>query len=220
MTWTAIDAIRTPLAPREASPPSDLSLQEYRAYLLGALHDGTKSHLHGTHRISQKGTEWLERLRAMLAVMGHRSWLYREGKDRDVHVLETSASFLEIDFDPDLLATTAERIAYVRGYFDAEGGLPRSAEARFYVQFTQKDRDELEKVKAILVSLGIACGKLHNPSSAVDPDYWRFYVRARSYQTFAAVVGSWHPRKETLLHRAPLKRADCEELQSARDRGT
>ncbi len=173
----------------------------YHAYLQGALHDGTRSALHNTHRISQKGTEWLTRLSEMLTVLGHRSWLYQEGKDRNVFVLETSAPFLDIDYDPNLLLTVEEQIAYVRGYFDAEGGLPKSSKARFYVQFTQKDLIELDKVKAILEKLGIACGKTHNPSLAVDPDYWRFYVRARSYKTFATVIGSWHPRKEVILQR-------------------
>jgi predicted phosphodiesterase len=174
---------------------------ELQAYLQGALHDGTRNSLHHTHRFSQKGTDWLIRLGEILAEMGHRSWSYREGKDRDVFVLETSAGFLDIDFDPDSLQTESERIAYVRGYFDAEGGLPRSAEARFYVQFTQKDRVELGKVKQILEQLDICCGVIHNPSVRVDPDYWRFFVRANSYRRFALVIGSWHPRKEPILRR-------------------
>jgi len=172
-----------------------------QAYLQGALHDGTRSALHNTHRFSQKGTGWLVRLGILLQFLGHRSWSYQEGSDREVHILETSAPFLDVSYDPDLLETEAERIAYVRGYFDAEGGLPRSSKARFYVQFTQKDRVELNKVKLILENIDIACGVLHNPSAQVDPDYWRFYVRAKSYRDFAIVVGSWHPRKEQLLQR-------------------
>ena len=119
-------------------------------------------------------------------------------------MLETTAQFLDVDFDPDSLNTSEERIAYVRGYFDAEGGLPQSPDARFYIQFTQKDRDELEKVKTILESIGIECGEAHNPSVEVDPDYWRFYVRAKSYKAFAELVGSWHPRKEAILQRMKI----------------
>jgi hypothetical protein len=175
--------------------------RECQAYLQGALHDGTCNIIHRTHRFSQKGTEWLQRLSSLLTQLGHKSWLYQEGKDRKVYALETSASFLDIEYDSDWLLSDEERIAYVRGYFDAEGGLPQSAAVRFYVQFTQKDWVELNKVKTILENFGIACGKLHVPSVRVDPDYWRFYVRARSYRTFAIQIGSWHPRKETILQR-------------------
>jgi hypothetical protein len=173
----------------------------FQAYLQGALHDGTQSHLHHTHRFSQKGTDWLNRLATILTSLGHRSWLYQEGKDRSVFVLETSASFLDVEFDPNLLVLQDEQIAYVRGYFDAEGGLPQSPDARFYVQFTQKDRVELDKVKTILETLGITCGKMHNPSARIDPDYWRFFVRTRSHLAFASRIGSWHPIKELILQR-------------------
>jgi hypothetical protein len=172
-----------------------------QAYLQGALHDGTRSELHRTHRFAQKGTEWLNRLAALLTVLGHRSWLYQEGKDRTVFALETSASFLDVDFPPEQLNCQPEQIAYVRGYFDAEGGLLQSPDARFYIQLTQKDRVELEQVKAILAVLGIACGKVHNPSKRIDPDYWRFFVRAKSHLAFASRIGSWHPVKEQLLRR-------------------
>ena len=178
-----------------------MSKRECQSYLQGALHDGTRSDLHNTHRISQKGTGWLSRLKETFAEIGHKSWMYREGQLREVYALETTAKFLDVNFDPDLLETDAERIAYVRGYFDAEGGLPQSPDARFYIQFTQKDRVELEKVKRILERLGIECGELHNPNVEVDPNYWRFYVRAKSHKAFAEKIGSWHPRKEGLFQR-------------------
>jgi len=175
--------------------------REYQAYLQGALHDGTRSRLHKTHRICQKGTSWLLPLSNLFSAMGQGSWIYREGKTREVYVLETTASFLDIDYDPDLLETEAERKAYVRGYFDAEGGLPQSPSARFYIQFTQKNRDELGKVKTILEGMGIQCGNLHNPSVRIDPNYWRFFVAAKSHRIFAREIGSWHPRKQPILQR-------------------
>ncbi len=180
----------------------DLSvIRDCQAYLQGALHDGTRSALHNTHRICQKGTDWLTQLSIMLDGMGQRSWIYREGQTREVYVLETTASFLDIDYDPDRLETLAEKKAYVRGYFDAEGGLPQSPEARFYIQFTQKDRVELAKVKSILERMEIQCGRLHNPSVRIDPDYWRFFIAARSYSAFANEIGSWHPRKQQIFQR-------------------
>jgi hypothetical protein len=39
--------------------------REFQAYLQGALHDGTQSHLHGTHRFAQKGMEELDKMHAL-----------------------------------------------------------------------------------------------------------------------------------------------------------
>ena len=88
---------------------------------------------------------------------------------------------------------------YITGFFDAEGGVPRYTNIRFYVQFSQKNLKELNNVREILEEIGIRCGKIHNPSAEVDPDYWRFFIRAQSYYDFADKVGSWHPRKTSIL---------------------
>jgi hypothetical protein len=110
-------------------------------------------------------------------------------------VLETTASFLDVDYDATSLIGTPAGVSYVRGYFDAEGGMPRFARARLYLQLSQKNRASLEVLTKILEHEGICCGRLHQPSAAVDPDYWRFYVRAGSHDRFMRIIGSWHPRK-------------------------
>ena len=170
------------------------------AYLQGALRDGTRSAAHGTHRFGQAQIEWLNTLKIAFAVLGHRSWIYREGRERQFWILETTAKFLKVDFDASTLIETEPGLDYVRGYFDADGGVPRRTENRFYVQFCQKDRTSLETVTKILERKGITCGRIHNPSSRVDPDYWRFFVRASSWQRFIALVGSWHPIKRALVN--------------------
>lgn len=170
-----------------------------KAYLQGALHDGTHSQMHWTHRIAQKNVEWLNMIHHLLSNLGHRSWIYREGKTRDVHILETSAKFLRIDFNPDELTDYQEKIAYVKGYFDAEGGVPKALQSRFYIQICQKDREELDKVRNILEEASISCGCIHNPSVKVDPNYWRFFVRTKSQQRFAEIIGSWHPLKDAIF---------------------
>ncbi len=43
------------------------------------------------------------------------------------------------------------------------------------------------------------CGRIHNPSLTVDPNYWRFYVPSAGHRRFMEVVGSWHPRKRLLV---------------------
>ena len=120
---------------------------------------------------------------------------YREGRSRRLWVLETTAPFLSLDYDPSPLVGTQEGLHYVRGYFDAEGGMPKNPDSRLYLQFCQKDSTSLEVVLEILGSWEISCGRIHNPSQRVDPDYWRFYVRRRSQERFMRLVGSWHPRK-------------------------
>lgn len=117
-------------------------------------------------------------------------------------VLETSAPFLDVDYDATSLIGTPAGVSFVRGYFDAEGGMPRVARARLYLQLSQKNRAGLETLIEILEHEGIACGRLHQPSIAVDPDYWRFYVRSSSHEYFMRKVSSWHPRKrQQIAHR-------------------
>jgi len=167
--------------------------KEIRAYLLGALHDASLNKKK-RYRFTQKYVEWLNLLQKLFQETGYKSWIYREG-NRDVHTLETLASFLDFSFDPLTLDTDAEKSAYIRGFFDAEGGVPRNPEADFYIQLVQKDRAKIEKLVNMLGTLGISTGKIHNPSERVDPNYWRIYVSWRSHKDFALKVGSWHPLK-------------------------
>jgi intein-encoded DNA endonuclease-like protein len=169
------------------------------AYLQGILGDATYSKIHKTHRISQGNREWLERIKNLLLDIGDKSWIYKEGKSRNVYVLETTSKRLSMNFDPILLQSDAEKIAYIRGYFDAEGGVSHDERVRFYLQFAEKNKSRLEKVKNLLEQLGIECGKVHCPSVKEDPDYWRFYIKAKSYDKFINIVGSWHPRKQKIF---------------------
>jgi len=175
-----------------------------KAYLLGALHDGTFSS-NKRFRISQVGTDWLKILQKLFKQLGYNSWIYKEGKYRRVYVLETLADFLDFEFDPLKLNNNEEKICYIKGFFDAEGGIPRNPQARFYIQLTQNDKEKLEKLKKLLDDLGIKTGKVHNPSQKVDPDYWRMYVLAGSQELFTTRINSWHPRKiKTLKKRVMI----------------
>ena len=170
------------------------NLEVIQAYLVGATHDATANRTHKTLRFAQRGLAWLEVLRACLRRLGHRSWSYEEGS-RGVFVLETCWR------PPSLAPIAAAPEAYARGYFDAEGGVPHSPDARFYIQFVQKDRMDLDHLRTVLSSLAIECGRVHNPSVRVDRDYWRFYVSTSSHQRFANRVSSWHPARRPRLER-------------------
>jgi hypothetical protein len=169
--------------------------RESHAYLLGAVRDGTFNQFHRTIRISQKEVRWLELLQKLIAKVGSRSWIDLEG-DRDVWVVESTYRLEQ----PARFQTEDERVAFIRGYFDAEGGVPTRAWDRFYIQFVQKDREDLNRVKDFLTELGLKVGLIHNPSEKVDPNYWRLYVRASSQRAFIELVRSWHPRKRQLLY--------------------
>jgi hypothetical protein len=175
------------------------SATQVEAYLQGALKDGTRNDLHKTFRFGQSDRRWLEFLRDLLGVLGRRGWIYKEGRERNFWVLETTAPFLSTKFVADDLVGTDQGLDYVRGYFDAEGGMPKTPSSRLYLYYGQKDRKSLETVMGILSSWSIEVGRIHNPSQAADPDYWRFYIRAASHQRFMSLVGSWHPRKRALI---------------------
>ena len=168
------------------------------AYLLGAVHDGTYNQKHKTTRISQANVDWLKILKNCLAKLGFKSWIYKEGKSRGVYILETTADIFKSKPSPIALSKDA-KIAYTRGYFDAEGGIPRDSSHWFYIQISQKNKPELEALKSILEKLGISCGKVHVPSAKVDPNYYRFYISRKSHKDFAEIIGSWHPRKNKIF---------------------
>lgn len=188
--------------PRKLEEPSETTRQTPRvteAYLQGALHDGTYNVRRKTHRFSQANIGWLQLLQRLFEEIGHKAWLYREGKNRGVYVLETSAKFLSISFDPCSLASTEEKIAYIRGFFDAEGGVPRNISSRFYIQMVQKNQPKLAWIRSVLTDMEISCGVIHTPSKRVDPDYFRFFISTRSHDDFGKIIGSWHPRKHLIF---------------------
>ena len=160
-----------------------------KAYLLGILHDSTERKT--TYRISQKGEKFVKFIAQGIKNLGRKAWVYREGKERDVYVVEFSKSLLK-DFK---IKTKQDKVDYIRGYFDAEGGITKSTKVRYYLYFCQKDKKDLQQVKLYLEEFGINCGAIHNPSQKVDPNYWRFYILANSWKNFALKVGSFHPDK-------------------------
>jgi hypothetical protein len=164
-----------------------------KAYLLGALGDATERRY--TYRLSQKYRTYVEMIAQGVRDLGGAAWVYREGRERPLYIVEFAKSFLA----DAKVQTLQEKADYVQGYFDAEGGIPRNPKARFYVYFAQKDRASVERVRSYLEELGIHCGKIHNPSKRADPNYWRFYVRSQSHKEFARIIGSKHPIKSQLL---------------------
>ena len=168
-------------------------LKMTKAYLLGALHDGTIRKL--TYRIVQKDQEYIQFLVKEIKNIGHNAWMYKEGKTRNLYVVEFSKNLLK-DFT---VHSGQDKIDYIRGYFDAKGGVSRDPKVRYYLYFAQKNLKDLKEIKRWLEELMIKCGSIHNPSKKVDPNYWRFFISIQSYEEFARVIGSWHPIKSRFL---------------------
>ena len=164
-----------------------------KSYLLGMLHDATERK--NTYRIATKNFNFAKIIREGILKLGSKAWIYKEGKNRNLWIVEFSKILLK-EFK---IKSKQNKIDYIRGYFDAEGGISQSSKVRFYIYFCQKDKIDLEEVKKYLLELGISCGVIHNPSKKVDPNYWRFFVSSKSYRDFAKIIGSDHPVKIKLL---------------------
>ena len=166
-----------------------------KEYLLGVLHDSTERKI--TYRITSKEKLSVQFLADMIHKMGHNAWICREGKTRDMYVVEFSKKVVK----DARISSKRNKIDYIRGYFDAEGSVPKSKDVRFYIYFSQKDKKDLEELKSYIKDLGIICGKTHNPSKKEDPAYWRFYISCKSYYSFIEKIGSWHPVKSQHLRK-------------------
>src|SRR5438132_9097005 len=169
-----MDSIPTFTQENEMNSANDVQLNDLKSYLLGAMHDGTV--LQRTLRISQREEEYVVFLRALILAKGKRAWTYREGRTRNLFVVE----FSRILLDGHRLRTRKEIIHYVRGYFDAEGAVASPVASAPYLYFGQRNRLDLEELRGLLCGLKVTCGKIHNPSCQVDSDYWRFFVSRRS----------------------------------------
>lgn len=164
-----------------------------KAYLLGLIHDSTKSKY--TYRLCQKSLSFLEVVQTGIQKMGSKAWIYKEGESRNVYILEFAKNLLK----DKVISSRQDKIDYIRGYFDAEGSVPRNLKTRYYVYFCQKDLSDLEQVRDYLLELKIDCGNIHVPSKKVDPDYFRFYILCNSWEKFGRLIGSFHNEKRKFV---------------------
>ena len=56
------------------------------------MHDSTTSKY--TYRLCQKSLSFLETIQLGIQKMGSKAWIYKEGKARNVYILEFAKSFL------------------------------------------------------------------------------------------------------------------------------
>jgi hypothetical protein len=77
---------------------------EILAYVHGAMHDGSLNKQKRV-RIAQRNRDWLEMICDLLRAVGIHSWIYREGKNRNLYILETVSKELSFNFNPLQLRT-------------------------------------------------------------------------------------------------------------------
>jgi intein-encoded DNA endonuclease-like protein len=183
--------------PSETTRRTPTTKREIIAYLNGAIHDAS---LNKGRRIrfTQKDKYWLLNLQYLLKQINCNSWIYKEGKNRNIYALETLCKDLDFKFNLNRLSSKNEKLFYVRGFFDAEGGVPHTKD-RFYIQLVQKNLNKIKQLKSVLKNLEIESGKIHNPSKRVDPDYWRIFISTKHHERFAKIISSSHPTKLKIL---------------------
>lgn len=189
--------LRFKIDPSETTRQTPLSRKTVLVYLQGALHDASLNK-NTRIRFAQKDRQWLLVLKRFLRQLHCNSWIYKEGKTRSVYVLETLCKDLDFHFNPTALDTKQEKIMYLKGFFDAEGGVPHNNK-RFYIQLSQKNKEKILAIKLLLKDMGIESGKVHNPSVRVDPNYWRIFIATKHHQKFAKLIGSYHSQKNRIF---------------------
>ena len=176
------------------------------AYLAGALlgdgytYKGKKKGMVAV--FTQKNYQWLKEIEKIIERNGGKAWIF---KQRNIYVLETRFSEL-INYNPikNLQRFQGrEKIEFISGFFDADGGIPKHPERLkpvtpfYYVQFVQKDKRILTVVRNLLESFGIQCGRIHKYDG--KKDIWRFFVRANSLIKFLKMINSRHPEKKNRI---------------------
>lgn len=185
------------------------------AYILGALRDATadvRIEKNYEIKIAQKETKWLKFLQKLFQrnfgangrITKHVNGteiLRISGKNVVNRILEISEMKIPQEFwnTPPIIKKQPLEIQrdYIRGFFDAEGGLPKDpANAKQkYLSFSQKNRESLEFVRDALLKLNF------NPTNITFcGNVWEFRLtRKRDFVIFYKTIGSWHSDRERRL---------------------
>lgn len=181
-------------------------------YLLGAMRDATVDIRKGKNyeiKVSQKNKEWIKLIQKIFErefgkkgkITRHMKnyWILRiNGKNFVRKIVETSQIKIPQENwgTPDRIRNSDKRSvinSYIRGFFDAEGGLPRNitSESQKYVIFSQKNKESLEFIRKELDEIEIKPTNLTRCGGV-----WEFRItRKKSILRFIEIIGSSHPEK-------------------------
>ena len=176
------------------------------AYLLGALGDASITYRKkkGEYCIEyeQKNKKWLEqsiiprieKLYKKVSVKQRKSGLYR------VRLYSKRAYFDFIKYWKNPIAILSfnreAQLTFVRGFFDAEGSVPkRHPKTCYRIFILQKDRQVLQIISKILKSVGIITGNIEK-----NKNIFSLPIRSkRKIQLFSDLIKPEHPVKNKAL---------------------
>ena len=185
------------------------------AYLLGALRDSTIDIRKGKNyeiKIAQKESEWLSVLQGIFLRhfnnAGRITQHSRDAKILRITGKETAYKILEISQmkvpqvnwnTPKIIEeqTNDIQLQYLRGFFDAEGGLPRDPEnaKQKYISFSQKNRESLEFLRTLLMKNSF---RPTNLTVCGGVSEFRL-TRKNDMANFSKRIGSLHKDKQQKL---------------------
>jgi len=181
------------------------------AYLLGALRDGTIDVREGKNyeiELAQKNKMWLQFVQNVFKkefrkegnILRHMKgyWIIRiNGKETVRKIAEISQMKIPQENwkTPSLIEASdiETKINCIRGFFDAEGGLPKkiTKSSQKYVIFSQNNKESLEFIRKTLMEISIKPTNL-----TICGNVWEFRITTKDgIIKFINSVGSSHPEK-------------------------
>jgi len=187
----------------------EVAITEELLYFLGALRDGNIDIRKGKNyeiKIGQKCIGWLKVLKEIVNKIFHTNVsinnnLLRITRKEVVMKIKNISGMVSPQSKwntPTILKKldSVTLIPYIRGFWDAEGGLPKNptstlkAEER-YISFHQKNRESLEFVRNHLINLKFSPTKITKCGKVFE-----FRIcRKEEIKKFYELIGSYHPEK-------------------------
>ena len=155
------------------------------AYVLGAMRDGSLIKSSGKHWVrlyDSAKSKWIEEVQKIFEEIFEVKFAIRYQKKIDEKYLDISSKPLCLMMEnlvdgklhkgiPKIIRNSSKKtqIAYICGFFDAEGHVPSKTvkHKRFRITFTQKDDASLIFIKNVLSEFGIKTSKISNYSFAI-----------------------------------------------------
>ena len=181
-------------------------------YLLGAMRDATVDFRKGKNyevKISQKTKQWLQLIQSIFnkefgkegRITRHMKgyWILRiNDKQLVTKIIEISGIKIPQENwgTPEDIRNCSDKetiTSYIRGFFDAEGGLPRKIDidSQKYIIFSQKNKESLEFIRKKLQEIKIEPTNLTRCGGV-----WEFRItKKKCIIEFIEVIGSFHQDK-------------------------
>ena len=185
-------------------------------YLLGALRDGCLTSQY-TIKLKQRNRAWLEDVivpilrnhgiesvriyvqtdsttRYYVAVKNKKLWLRLKAMLEPVSERNSTPRIFQS-------LTEKERLAFIQGFWDADGGCPKNPNrGKLYIDFTQKDAGVLHTLRKELERMKISSGDVRISEKKPTGHIHRFAIISRmALFRFIEYVGSKHPDKQKRL---------------------